>query len=182
MPIYEFKVVPAPDKGEKAKGAKGTRERFAATLEALMNTLGREGWDYVRADVLPCEERSGLTGSTTTYHNLLVFRRIVAGPDGAEAVTSGAQAATVAPVRLPNDHGAMPPLPAPSRGAPVPSGAVPALQAGTRGTETAQAAAAAAAAALTAYRSAAPQPQGVKSAPAMTATDPEPRDRNRDDA
>ena len=40
--------------------------------------MAREGWEYVRADVLPSEERSGLTGRTTVYHNLLVFRRPLA--------------------------------------------------------------------------------------------------------
>ncbi len=37
--------------------------------------MSAEGWEYVRADVLPSEERSGLTGRTTVYHNVLVFRR-----------------------------------------------------------------------------------------------------------
>ncbi|RYH07688.1 DUF4177 domain-containing protein [Tropicimonas sp. IMCC6043] len=75
MPVYEYKVVPAPEKGRKGKGVKGPRERFANALEFLMNELGAQGWDYVRADTLPCEERSGLTGTTTTYQNMLVFRR-----------------------------------------------------------------------------------------------------------
>ncbi len=78
MPVYEYKVVPAPQKGEKAKGAKTTADRFAVALTSLMNQLGRDGWDYVRADTLPCEERTGFTGrTTTTYQNMLVFRRVV---------------------------------------------------------------------------------------------------------
>lgn len=77
MPVYEYKVVPAPEKGRKGKGLKGPRERFANALESVMNELGAEGWEYIRADTLPCEERSGLTGSTTTYQNMLVFRREV---------------------------------------------------------------------------------------------------------
>jgi hypothetical protein len=43
-----------------------------------MNDMAREGWEYLRADTLPCEERAGLTGKTTTYQNVLVFRRVVA--------------------------------------------------------------------------------------------------------
>lgn len=74
---YEFKVVPAPRRGEKARGVKTTEERFALALTLLMNDLGREGWDYVRADTLPVDERSGLTGTKTSYHNMLVFRRQV---------------------------------------------------------------------------------------------------------
>jgi hypothetical protein len=72
---FEYKVVPAPTKGQKAKGVKGVEERFAYALEALMNELASDGWEYLRADTLPSIERSGLTGSITEWRNLLVFRR-----------------------------------------------------------------------------------------------------------
>ncbi|WP_374369638.1 DUF4177 domain-containing protein [Tabrizicola sp.] len=77
MQRFEFKVIPAPKRGEKARGVKTTEERFALALTSLMNQLGAEGWDYVRADTLPCDERVGLTGSKTTFQNLLVFRRVI---------------------------------------------------------------------------------------------------------
>jgi hypothetical protein len=75
MQRFEYKVIPAPKRGEKARGVKTTEDRFAYALTQLMNQLGAEGWDYVRADALPCEERSGLTGTKTTFQNVLVFRR-----------------------------------------------------------------------------------------------------------
>lgn len=78
MQRYEFKVIPAPKRGEKLRGVKTTEDRFAQTLTQLMNSLGAEGWDYVRADTLPCDERAGLTGTKTTYQNMLVFRRPLA--------------------------------------------------------------------------------------------------------
>lgn len=78
MQRFEFKVIPAPKRGEKARGVKTTEDRFAYALTNLMNQMGAEGWDYVRADALPCEERVGLTGTKTTFQNMLVFRRIVA--------------------------------------------------------------------------------------------------------
>lgn len=37
--------------------------------------MAAEGWEYVRAETLPSEERSGLAGRNTVYHNVLVFRR-----------------------------------------------------------------------------------------------------------
>lgn len=77
MQRYEYKVIPAPVKGEKARGVKGTPGRFAQGLTRTLNEMAREGWDYLRADTLPCEERSGLTGKTVTYQNMLVFRRAV---------------------------------------------------------------------------------------------------------
>ncbi len=79
MPKFEYKLVPAPGKANKVKGLKGPA-RFAATLEQVMNEMGAEGWQYLRAETLPQEERSGLTSKQTTYRNLLVFQREVAEP------------------------------------------------------------------------------------------------------
>lgn len=78
MPRYEFKVMPAPRRGEKAAGVKTTEERFALALTGVMNAMGSDGWEYVRADTLPVDERSGLTGTKTSFHTMLVFRREIA--------------------------------------------------------------------------------------------------------
>lgn len=86
---YQYKVVPAPTKGTKAKGLKTPEGRFANSVEAVLNTLAADGWDYLRAELLPSEERTGLTGSATNWRNVLVFRK---------AITAAAQAETVQPV------------------------------------------------------------------------------------
>lgn len=67
MSQFEYKVVPAPKTGLKAKGVKTSEERFANALQATMNMLGAEGWEYQRTDTLPCEERSGFTKRVTTF-------------------------------------------------------------------------------------------------------------------
>lgn len=72
---YEYHVIPAPAKGRKVPGAKTPDARYAAALVEVLNAQAAEGWDYVRAEVLPCAERQGLTGSRTVYVNVLVFRR-----------------------------------------------------------------------------------------------------------
>ena len=72
---YEYMVVPAPTRGVKAKGAKTAEDRFAIALETVMNKMAGDGWDYLRADTLPSEQREGLMGKTTVYQNMLVFRR-----------------------------------------------------------------------------------------------------------
>ncbi|MEO1778202.1 MAG: DUF4177 domain-containing protein [Pseudomonadota bacterium] len=77
---WEYKVVPAPTKGRKGKGVKGAEGRFAFALESLMNEMGRDGWEFQRAETLPSIERAGLTGSTTEWRNMLVFRRGVSAP------------------------------------------------------------------------------------------------------
>jgi hypothetical protein len=77
MQRYEYKVVPAPKKGKRAKGVKGAEGRFAHALSECMNEMAAEGWDYLRTDTLPSEERSGLTGRATVFQTMLVFRREV---------------------------------------------------------------------------------------------------------
>lgn len=105
MPVYEYKVIPAPAKGTKSKGLKTPESRFAHTVESLLNTMGAEGWEFQRAELLPSEERSGLTGSATNWRNLLVFRRALAKADAADSagvaetglpMVSGASALSVA--------------------------------------------------------------------------------------
>lgn len=77
MTGFEYKVVPAPMRGLKARGVKGTPARFANALQTVMNDLGAQGWEYQRTDTLPVEERQDLTGKTTTFQNMLVFRRTI---------------------------------------------------------------------------------------------------------
>lgn len=85
MPAYEYKVVPAPTKGQKAKGVKTPEDRFSLAVQELMNEMAFEGWEYQRAETLPSVERSGLTGSKTEYRNMLVFRRLRDGDNGSLA-------------------------------------------------------------------------------------------------
>ncbi|MBK5945944.1 hypothetical protein CCR83_05620 [Rhodobacter veldkampii DSM 11550] len=75
MTAYDYKVIPAPPRAEKARGLKTAEDRHAHTLTLALNEMARDGWEYLRADVLPIEERSGLTSRSTVYHTLLVFRR-----------------------------------------------------------------------------------------------------------
>ncbi len=86
---FEYKVVPAPTKGVKAKGVKSADDRFANALESTMNELALAGWEYQRTDTLPCEEREGLMGKTTVFKNMLVFRRAL--PDQADAAPTPAE-------------------------------------------------------------------------------------------
>lgn len=75
MTQFEYKVVAAPTRGVKAKGARTPEARFSNALETLMNDLAADGWEYQRAETLPSTERSGLTSTTTTWRHMLVFRK-----------------------------------------------------------------------------------------------------------
>jgi len=117
MQRFEYRVIPAPRRGEKAKGVKSTEDRFALALTNLMNEMGREGWDYVRADALPCDERVGLTGTKTTYQNMLVFRRAIieTPPEPVRALLAAPRADSPSPA-LKLGAAASPAGPAPSLG------------------------------------------------------------------
>lgn len=105
MQQYEYKVVPAPKRGAKHRGLKTTQDRFAFALTELMNDMARDGWEYLRADALPCEEKVGLTGRSTSFHNLLVFRRALAAVAARPVVAPAVAAEAVKP-----EPGALPPL------------------------------------------------------------------------
>jgi hypothetical protein len=125
---YEYKVIPAPRRGEKTRGAKTVGERFGVALAHAMNDLAVEGWEYLRAEALPCDERSGLTGTATHFHHMLVFRRPLPAPK-AEPGPAAQSAAFAAPAPAP----APVPEPAPDATAiaalkpHAPEGAAPAL-------------------------------------------------------
>lgn len=72
---YEYRVIPAPVKGTKAKGVKTAQDRFALSLQEVMNRMAADGWEFQRAEALPAEERAGLTGTKVVTQHMLVFRR-----------------------------------------------------------------------------------------------------------
>lgn len=80
---WEYKAVPAPHRARRFRGVKGRAESFARTLEAAIGEEAVEGWEFLRAESLPCEERAGwFGGRRTEWRTVLVFRR---GRAGAEA-------------------------------------------------------------------------------------------------
>lgn len=80
--MYEYQVIPAPNRAPKIKGVKLAAERFAHTLTELMNEAAADGWEYVRTDTLPLSESAGLMRKgSTSFQNLMVFRRLIAGQE-----------------------------------------------------------------------------------------------------
>jgi hypothetical protein len=128
MQRYEYQVIPAPSRGEKLRGVKTTADRFAQTLAGIMNTQARNGWEYLRTDTLPSEERVGFTKRQTVYLNLLVFRRPAKAEEAAPAqlVLGAAQGISEAPRILPAQIGMAPKL-----GAATADLAAPRLKKGT---------------------------------------------------
>lgn len=79
--MYEYKVIAVPVRAPRVKGSKSAAERFAHGLTEALNTMAAEGWQYLRAETLPCEERKGLTGTRRTEESVLVFRRALSGSE-----------------------------------------------------------------------------------------------------
>jgi hypothetical protein len=106
MNNFEYKVVTAPHQGKKARGVKTTADRFALALSDVLNEMAAEGWEYVRAETLPCDERRGLTGTQTTFQNMLIFRRAleVAGDEAATDMTPVVAVKSPPPLALRNVH------------------------------------------------------------------------------
>lgn len=73
--MYEYKVIPSPLRTAKVKGLKTAAERFAHMLEDAVNSEALDGWEFLRSETLPCEERKGLTGTAKSFQSVLVFRR-----------------------------------------------------------------------------------------------------------
>ncbi len=89
MEHFEYKVVPAPRRGIRIKGAKGTAGKFAGAMENLLNELAATGWEYVRAESLPVDERQGLSmRKTESYQNVLIFRKLANSAEEETPVTA----------------------------------------------------------------------------------------------
>lgn len=116
MEQFEYKVVPAPTKGQKASGVRQAEDQFALSIETLMNELAQDGWQYQRSDTLPHTERSGWTGTKSTFRSMLVFRRAIETETAADPV----------PVEMPDQMDAKAPCDA-SHGENVESGPIPAV-------------------------------------------------------
>ncbi len=121
MDRYEYKVVPAPTKAPRVKGLKGTDQKFATALASLMNELGADGWEYQRSDTLPVEERQGLTGKTTTFQNMLIFRRKIAPKVATEPAQAVVEPVAAAPAPAPEPTPAPEPETAPEPAQVLPS-------------------------------------------------------------
>ena len=105
--MFEYDIVPAPKKGKKAKGVKTAEARFANALSELINEKAAEGWEYLRTDTLPSEERSGLRSRTTVFQNMLVFRRALEAEAEVEAPVAKPDVAEIAALHAPKLPSAM---------------------------------------------------------------------------
>ncbi|MEM7059045.1 MAG: hypothetical protein AAF557_15775 [Pseudomonadota bacterium] len=73
---YEYKCVGAPEKGKRRRGAKTRSDRVANAMEITIQAEAVDGWEYLRTDLIPIEERSGMFKRPQEVHRaVMVFRR-----------------------------------------------------------------------------------------------------------
>jgi hypothetical protein len=83
--MLEYKVIPAPRKPHRSKGAKSTTERFAVGLEETLNEMAADGWSFVRAETMPVDERQGMMRKLVEeFHTVLIFSRPQLRPSASE--------------------------------------------------------------------------------------------------
>ena len=76
---YEYRVVPAPKRLKRKRGAT-TEEICAETLTEAINAEARQGWEYLRAETLTAQEAGGwFRRGAIVEETMLVFRRTRVG-------------------------------------------------------------------------------------------------------
>lgn len=80
---FEYKAVGAPERGKRRKGAKSRSDRAAVAVEQVIAAEAVDGWEYLRTDHFPVEERSGwLARARITERAVMIFRRALTGQGG----------------------------------------------------------------------------------------------------
>jgi hypothetical protein len=138
MQEFEYRVIPAPRRGERVRGLKTPEERFAHAVMVAINAEAAQGWEYLRAERLPSEERAGFTRTSVNERHLLVFRRPVqtvsaARPAPRFAARAEEEGAPAAPTAAPALSAAAPPAPHPATPPAAPPAPTPPVRPGGRG-------------------------------------------------
>ena len=93
MQEFEYRVIPAPRRAKRVKGAKTGADKFARTLADVINLEAQDGWEYLRVDTLPMDEKKGMLSSfSEVYQTVLIFRRLQeaeAAPEREPAPSAG---------------------------------------------------------------------------------------------
>lgn len=108
---FEYKCVGAPERARRKKGAKTRTDRVALAMQEAIAQEATDGWEYLRTDLIPIEERSGMFGRTHEVHRaVMVFRRSLVRERAQEPELSAPQhpARAEESIRLAADHGEAP--------------------------------------------------------------------------
>ncbi|WP_375260892.1 DUF4177 domain-containing protein [Palleronia sp.] len=87
MSYFEYRVVPAPKSVPRVKGVKTAEGRFALSMAELLNSEGRDGWEFQSTETIETELKAGFFSKKKVERlSVLVFRRWVEVEELAERV------------------------------------------------------------------------------------------------
>ena len=94
---FEYKCVGGPERPKRVRGARSRSDRVALAMEEIIGAEAVDGWEYLRTDLVPVEEKSGLFSRTQEVHRaVLVFRREIGAARSTRPVLAHTQARSVA--------------------------------------------------------------------------------------
>ena len=104
--MFEYKCVGAPERPKRLRGAWSRSDRVALALQELISAEAVDGWEYMRTDLVPVEEKPGFFSRAQEVHRaVLIFRRAAdiarAARPALAAETRGLAAAPATEVSLP---------------------------------------------------------------------------------
>ncbi|MEO1494513.1 MAG: DUF4177 domain-containing protein [Pseudomonadota bacterium] len=89
----EYKCVGAPERPKRKRGLKTRSDRVAGAMQDIIEAEAVDGWEYLRTDLVPVEEKAGLFGRPREVHRaVMVFHRGHAKTEMQPAVVPAAAA------------------------------------------------------------------------------------------
>ena len=73
---FEYKCVGGPERPKRLRGTGSRSDRVALAMQEIISAEAVDGWEYLRTDLVPVEEKPGLFSRTQEVHRaVLIFRR-----------------------------------------------------------------------------------------------------------
>jgi hypothetical protein len=73
---FEYKCVGAPERVKRQRGVRSRSERVALAMQEIISAEAVDGWEYLRTDLVPVEEKAGFFGRMHEVQRaVLIFRR-----------------------------------------------------------------------------------------------------------
>ena len=105
---YEYKCVGAPEEPRRQRGVRGWSDRVALAMQEVLAAEAVDGWEYLRTDILPVEEKDGFfSRARRTQRAVLIFRREIGeAPRGRAAERQGTAPGAILADDTPPPHSA----------------------------------------------------------------------------
>jgi hypothetical protein len=98
---FEYKCVGGPERPKRLRGSSRS-DRVAFAMQEIIDAEAVDGWEYLRTDLVPVEEKAGLFSRTQEVHRaVLIFRREIAAALSARPALAAAQSRSIAAVPEP---------------------------------------------------------------------------------